>query len=35
MNTFNTPTLSGSVNRRDFLKITGLAGGGFALAFYI
>jgi isoquinoline 1-oxidoreductase beta subunit len=30
-----TPTLSGSVNRRDFLKLTGLAGGGFALAFYI
>ena len=31
----STPTLSGSVNRRDFLKLTGLAGGGFALAFYI
>ncbi len=31
----NTPTLSGPVNRRDFLKLTGLAGGGFALAFYI
>ena len=30
-----TPTLSGPVNRRDFLKITGLAGGGLALAFYI
>src|SRR5262245_37175502 len=28
------PTLSGPVNRRDFLKITGLAGGGLALAFY-
>ncbi len=31
----NTPTLSGPVNRRDFLKLTGLAGGGLALAFYI
>ncbi len=31
----NTPTLSRSVNRRDFLKLTGLAGGGLALAFYI
>jgi isoquinoline 1-oxidoreductase beta subunit len=31
----NTPTLSRPVNRRDFLKITGLAGGGLALAFYI
>lgn len=30
-----TPTLSGPVNRRDFLKLTGLAGGGLALAFYI
>ena len=24
-----------TVNRRDFLKLTGLAGGGFALAFQI
>lgn len=31
----NTPTLAGPVNRRDFLKLTGLAGGGLALAFYI
>jgi len=31
----NTPTLSGPVGRRDFLKLTGLAGGGLALAFYI
>ena len=31
----NTPTLSSPVNRRDFLKLTGLAGGGLALAFYI
>ena len=31
----STPTLSAPVNRRDFLKLTGLAGGGFALAFYI
>jgi isoquinoline 1-oxidoreductase beta subunit len=31
----NTPTLSAPVNRRDFLKLTGLAGGGLALAFYI
>jgi isoquinoline 1-oxidoreductase beta subunit len=31
----NTPTLSQPVNRRDFLKLTGLAGGGLALAFYI
>ncbi len=31
----NTPTLSAPVGRRDFLKLTGLAGGGFALAFYI
>jgi isoquinoline 1-oxidoreductase beta subunit len=29
----NTPTLSGPVNRRDFLKISGL--GGLVLAFYI
>jgi isoquinoline 1-oxidoreductase subunit beta len=28
-------TLSRPVNRRDFLKLTGLAGGGLALAFYI
>ncbi|MCX6952228.1 MAG: molybdopterin-dependent oxidoreductase [Verrucomicrobia bacterium] len=34
MNTL-APTLSGPVNRRDFLKLTGLAGGGLALAFYI
>jgi isoquinoline 1-oxidoreductase beta subunit len=31
----NAPTLSRPVNRREFLKLTGLAGGGFALAFYI
>ncbi|MEY4941112.1 MAG: hypothetical protein RIQ93_2847, partial [Verrucomicrobiota bacterium] len=31
----NTPTLAGPVSRRDFFKLTGLAGGGFALAFYI
>ncbi|MEN9636562.1 MAG: hypothetical protein RL077_4966 [Verrucomicrobiota bacterium] len=31
----NHPTLSAPVNRREFLKLTGLAGGGFALAFYI
>lgn len=31
----NTSTLSGPVSRRDFLKLTGLAGGGLALAFYI
>lgn len=30
----NAPTLSRPVNRREFLKLTGLAGGGFALAFY-
>ena len=30
----NAPTLSRPVNRRDFLKVTGLAGGGLALAFY-
>ncbi len=30
-----TPTLSRPVNRRDFLKLSGLAGGGLALAFYI
>src|SRR6476661_9156910 len=29
----NAPTLSRPVNRRDFLKLTGLAGGGLALAF--
>ncbi|WP_414661572.1 xanthine dehydrogenase family protein molybdopterin-binding subunit [Horticoccus sp. 23ND18S-11] len=28
-------TFSAPVNRRDFLKLTGLAGGGLALAFYI
>lgn len=31
----STLTLSGPVKRRDFLKLTGIAGGGFALAFYI
>ena len=31
----NTPTLSAPVSRRGFLKLAGLAGGGFALAFYI
>lgn len=31
----NAPTLSPAVSRRDFLKLTGLAGGGLALAFYI
>jgi isoquinoline 1-oxidoreductase beta subunit len=30
----NAPTLSRPVNRREFLKLTGLAGGGLALAFY-
>ena len=30
-----TATLQSPVNRRDFLKLTGLAGGGLALAFYI
>ena len=30
-----TLTLSQPVNRRDFLKLSGLAGGGLALAFYI
>jgi isoquinoline 1-oxidoreductase beta subunit len=31
----NSPTLSAPVNRRDFLKLSGVAGGGLALAFYI
>ena len=31
----STPSLAQPVGRRDFLKLTGLAGGGFALAFYI
>jgi len=31
----NTPALAPSFSRRNFLKLTGLAGGGFALAFYI
>lgn len=31
----STPTLAAPVSRRDFLKLTGLAGGGLALAFYI
>jgi len=31
----NASTLSAPVNRRDFLKLTGLVGGGFALAFCI
>lgn len=31
----NASLLSRPVDRRDFLKLTGLAGGGFALAFYI
>jgi isoquinoline 1-oxidoreductase beta subunit len=31
----STTTLSRPVNRREFLKLTGLAGGGLALAFYI
>ena len=35
MSTLTSPTLAGAVNRRDFLKLTSLAGGGFALAFYI
>ncbi len=35
MNTLTTPTLAGPVSRRDFFKISGLAGGGLALAFYI
>jgi isoquinoline 1-oxidoreductase beta subunit len=29
-----TPTLSRPVNRRDFLKLTGVAGGGLVLGFY-
>ena len=29
-----TPTLKGSVNRRDFLKLSGLAGSGLVLGFY-
>ena len=29
------PGIRRPVNRRDFFKLTGLAGGGFALAFYI
>ncbi|MEY2880675.1 MAG: hypothetical protein RLZZ15_3055 [Verrucomicrobiota bacterium] len=37
MSTLPVPTaaLARAVNRRDFLKLTGLAGGGLALAFYI
>ncbi len=31
----SAPTTPSTVNRRDFLKLTGLAGGGFALAFQI
>jgi isoquinoline 1-oxidoreductase beta subunit len=31
----STPTLTAPVSRRDFFKLTGLAGGGLALAFYI
>ena len=31
----STSTLSRPLARRDFLKLTGLAGGGLALAFYI
>src|SRR5687767_5788219 len=31
----STSTLSQPVNRRDFLKFTGVAGGGLALSFYI
>lgn len=31
----NSSLLSRPTGRRDFLKLTGLAGGGFALAFYI
>jgi isoquinoline 1-oxidoreductase subunit beta len=31
----STSTLSQSVNRRDFLRLTGIAGGGLALSFYI
>ncbi len=31
----STLTLDRDVSRRDFLKLTGLAGGGLALAFYI
>ncbi len=31
----STSTLSAPVSRRDFLKLSGLAGGGLALAFYI
>lgn len=31
----STTTLSTPVSRRDFIKLTGLAGGGLALAFYI
>ncbi|MBI5766800.1 MAG: xanthine dehydrogenase family protein molybdopterin-binding subunit [Verrucomicrobia bacterium] len=35
MKTSSLPTLAAPVNRRDFLKLSGLAGGGLALAFYI
>ena len=31
----SAPTTPRTVSRRDFLKLTGLAGGGFALAFQI
>lgn len=31
----NAPTLTGPVNRRDFLKLSGLAGGGLVLGFYL
>jgi isoquinoline 1-oxidoreductase subunit beta len=30
----NSPTFSGPVNRRDFLKASGIAGGGLVLGFY-
>ena len=31
----STPTLSGPVARRDFLKFTGIAGGGLVLGYYL
>ena len=31
----NTPTLSGPVDRRGFLKLSALASGGLVLGFYL